>query len=297
MWYKERTITIELINTKLFMKETKQNLALPIAIVVAGVLIAGAVLYSGKEPSPATEEIPNTEETVIENPVIEQKDEILSLGHARGSENAPITLVEFSDPECPYCAHYHATMDTVYEEYGESGDLAWHYVHLFPFDARPDVHPNARAQAEAAECAGAVGGDEKFWEFMSAVFAADEPRDMEKIATNLSLDITAFNACIENGDFAESVDTQHSFAYDTLGLRGTPHSVVILQDGTGYKINGAYPIDTVAITIEAALAGVGAGKIQAFLDMFQDRTTTEESINAYVQSEFIPAIQAAQETQ
>lgn len=187
-------------------------------------------------------------------------------------------------------------MDKLFEEYGKDGTLAWRYVHLFPFDSRPDVHQNARAQAEAAECAGSVGGGEMFWVFLSRVFEAKEPRDMTAIATDLGLDIVSFNTCIENKTFAESVSEQHNLSYNTLGLRGTPHSVVILEDGTGYRINGAYPIDTVAITLEAALAGVETGKIQKFLDMFQEQGTTEESLNEYVQREFIPAIIAAQGT-
>ena len=278
------------------MKEKKQDLAMPIAIVIAGILIAGAVIYSDTEKTDASKlaATPNNIETMVENSTVDQRDLISSTGHIRGDKKAPLTLVEFSDPECPYCAHFHATVDELFDKYGKDGTLAWQYIHLFPFDDRPDAHPNARAQAEAAECAGSIGGEDMFWTFLSRVFEAEEPRDMNAIANDLGLDTASFNACMENNTFADSVSKQQDLSYNTLGLRGTPHSIVILEDGTGYQINGAYPIDTVAITLEAALAGVGAGKIQRFLDMFQEQGVTEATINAYVQTEFIPAITAAQ---
>ena len=75
------------------------------------------------------------------------------------------------------------------------------------------------------------------------------------IAENLDLDLKEFSECVENKTFADEVSKQHDFGV-SLGLRGTPHSMVILRDGTGFRINGAYPYQTVELTIEAALSGV-----------------------------------------
>ena len=113
------------------------------------------------------------------------------------------------------------------------------------------------------------------------------------IAENLDLDLKEFSECVENKTFADEVSKQHDFGV-SLGLRGTPHSMVILRDGTGFRINGAYPYQTVELTIEAALSGVGAGKIQQFLDMFQEEGITEEDLNIFVQEQIVPTIEAYQ---
>jgi protein-disulfide isomerase len=280
------------------MKEQKQNLGLPIAIVLAGVIIGGAVIYSnGQNPATDTADTntTQTEEITYEDSVIAEKDQMLTFGHQVGDPDAPIVVVEFSDPQCPFCANFHLTMDKIMETYGANGSVAWRYIYLFPFDSRPDVHPNARPLAEAIECAAKVGGEDMYWAFTKAVFEGEKngTTDVEKIGADLGLNVNALNACIENKETVDIVDKQHTFS-ESLGLRGTPHSVVILPDGTGYRINGAYPYDTVAITIEAALAGVPSGKIQYFLDLFQQQGITENDINAFVQKEFVPAITAAQ---
>ena len=82
--------------------------------------------------------------------------------HIRGSINAPVTIIEFSDFQCPYCGSFHETMQQVMASYPK--DVRWVYRH-FPLDG---LHPYARQAAEASECAG---DQDKFWEYTDGMFS------------------------------------------------------------------------------------------------------------------------------
>jgi len=82
----------------------------------------------------------------------------------KGDKNAPISIVEYSDIDCPFCKRHHPTLDQLVEEY--DGQVNWVYRH-FPLD---QLHPDARKKAEASECAGDQGGNEAFWEFLDLLY-------------------------------------------------------------------------------------------------------------------------------
>lgn len=98
-------------------------------------------------------------------PPVEKTDHIL------GTTNAPITLIEYSDLECPYCARFHPVLTELVKKY--PNDLLWVYRH-FPLDS---IHPHARAKAEAAECAFAQGGETVFWNYVEKLFELKVPKD------------------------------------------------------------------------------------------------------------------------
>lgn len=94
--------------------------------------------------------------------------EVAEEDHIRGNPNAPITLVEFSDFECPFCRRFHPTVQQAMAEYGDQ--IRWVYKH-FPLD---QIHPQARPAAEASECIAEQKGDEGFWQFTDAIFKIQE---------------------------------------------------------------------------------------------------------------------------
>ena len=106
--------------------------------------------------------------------------------HILGDINAPVKIIEFSDPECPYCKRFHTTMEQIIAEYGKGGQVAWVYRH-FPLDS---IHPKSRKEAEAIECAGEQG---KFWEYTSKIYEVTpsnnklDPNQLYKIAIDLGL--------------------------------------------------------------------------------------------------------------
>src|SRR3989344_9114839 len=112
---------------------TLEKLSVPIAIVIAGILIAGSLYYSStKSPAKVTNTLPATNNDVEMRP-------ISSDDHILGNPNAEVIIVEYSDTECPFCKVFHATMRRVMDEYGKDGKVAWVYRH-FPIDS---LHPKA----------------------------------------------------------------------------------------------------------------------------------------------------------
>lgn len=229
------------------------NFNVPLAIVAAGVLVAGAILFvgfGGKGDGPNTAAVGDAEPA----PEISvTKDD-----HILGNPDAPVILVEFSDLECPFCKTFHQTMKQVMEEYGGDGKVAWVYKH-FPIDS---IHPKARKEAAAAECAAKLGGAVKFWEYTDKVFEITpsnnglDPALLPKIAEEIGLKKDDFNSCLATS--AESgIDKQIQDNLDegvALGVRGTPFTVIVTKDGVApTPINGAQAFETVKAMIDAAL--------------------------------------------
>lgn len=235
------------------MNENSFNI--PLAIVIAGVLVAGAIMYvgfgDGATKGANTAAVGDTEPA--------PKISISADDHILGNPDAPIILVEFSDLECPFCKTFHQTMKKVMETYGGDGKVAWVYKH-FPIDS---IHPKARKEAAAAECAGKLGGAVAFWEYTDKVFQVTpsnnglDPNLLPKIAGDIGLDTAAFNTCLadsaNNGiDKIVQDDTSEGLA---AGVNGTPFTVLIAKDGKSpVPINGAQPFETVKAIIEQALA-------------------------------------------
>lgn len=227
------------------------SLGVPIAIVIAACLIAGAIIYTGSGktaplPTP-TKEIPTNEtpEVVIEP--------ITADDHMQGSPTAPIVIVEYSDYDCPFCKNFHETMNKIMDEFGGSGKVAWVYRH-FPLT---QLHPNAPKIAEASECVTELGGNTAFWTFTDLVFserAVNAPTDMNKLvdfATQAGVNADTYTACVNSGKYAETVKEDTTSALNT-GARGTPYSFVIVGDSR-QAINGAQPFANVRAIVQAAI--------------------------------------------
>ena len=120
---------------------------MPIAIVIAGALIAGAVYWSARGDSVAV--APQPQAVAGYTAGLENMNPVEDSDHIRGNPNTPVKIVEYSDMECPFCKRFHSTMQQVMDEYGKNGKVAWVYRH-FPLDS---IHSQARTEAVASECA------------------------------------------------------------------------------------------------------------------------------------------------
>jgi protein-disulfide isomerase len=169
--------------------------------------------------------------------------------HMRGDKNAEITLLEYSDFECPFCSRFHPTLVQALNEY--KGKVRWVYRH-FPLNS---IHPNAQKAAEASECASEQG---KFWEMADKMF--------EKQAAGLSItqlsalakeagvrDIKKFDSCVSSGKYAQLVAADLASG-EAAGVTGTPGTIVIGKDGSKQLIPGALPYDSVKQIIDSMLA-------------------------------------------
>src|SRR3989344_1224206 len=141
---------------------------------------------------------PNPNQPTVGTVVPANKDE-----HIKGSPNADIVLIEYSDLECPYCSRFHPTMQQVLQAYGDK--VAWVYRH-FPLNS---IHPGAQKKAEAAECVTELGGNDKFWKFADLVFAKSAETsasavlvtDLKGFATQAGVDGDKFQTCLDSGKY------------------------------------------------------------------------------------------------
>lgn len=173
------------------------------------------------EPAPAPEPEPAAKQTF----------NITKSDHVRGDFNAPITLVEFSDFECPFCERHYPTMNQIISNY--KGKVRLVYKH-FPLS----FHPNAQKAAEAAECASEQG---KFWEYHDKLFT-NQPNGLstdkfKQWAGELKLNAKKFNDCLDTGKYAAKVkaDAQEGAQ---KGVNGTPATFV-----NGQLVSGAVPYE------------------------------------------------------
>ncbi len=230
--------------------------AVPGAVIIAGLLIAGALLYGGNSDNDAKNNKVDSQEgkAAQQAPALDNINPITKDDHILGDINAPVKIVEYSDLECPYCKRFHQTTKQIMDEYGKTGKVALVFRH-FPLE---QLHSKAPKEAEATECAAELGGNAGFWAYLDRLFEVTpsnnglELSQLPEIAKYVGLDVDKFNSCLNSGKYADKVAKDLANAAATGG-RGTPWSIVVVKDGSKYPINGAQPYSQVKTIIETAL--------------------------------------------
>ncbi len=171
--------------------------------------------------------------------------EVAGDGPSRGPANAPVTIVEFSDYECPFCQRAEPILQEVLKRYPDKVRLVFRH---FPLP----MHPNARPAAEAALCANEQG---KFWEFHEKVFSGKglEEADLKGYASAAGIDAEKFEACVAERRFKDKVDADAK-AGSEAGVSGTPAFFV-----NGIMLSGAMPVEKFSAIIESELKNPKAG--------------------------------------
>ena len=228
------------------MEETNKNFdwtkfILPGAILIAGVLISSAVIYSnGGFGGPAS--IRDTPGDIKK--VSADDDSYL------GDEDAPVVLIEFSDFQCPFCrSFWRDTLSLIKSEYIDTGKVKFVYRD-FPLS----FHPGAMPAAQATECAEEQG---KFWEMHDKIFSEQGKlgsgtvqfgvSELKKWASEIGLNAGNFNSCLDSQKYAEEVNNDAKDG-QAAGVTGTPGFFI-----NGRSIIGAQPFEAFKSIIEEEL--------------------------------------------
>lgn len=224
----------------------KPSVAIPVAIVIAGALIAGAVylINSGAGPAPS-----------LDSASVRPVD---GTDYVFGNPNAPVVLIEYSDLECPFCKDFHTTMKRIMDEYAASGKVAWVYRHF----AIEQLHSKAPKEAEAVECAGELGGNDAFWKYLNRIFDITPSNNnldlalLPKVAGEIGLDVARFTQCLESGKYASKIKALFNEAV-AAGARGTPHTFIAVG-GSYLPLEGSQPYASMKAAIEEILSRLPA---------------------------------------
>ena len=159
-----------------------------------------------------------------------------------GDEDAAVTLIEFSDFQCPFCLQHQSTLKQILDEY--EGKVRLVYRH-FPLTT---IHPDSQKSAEAAECAGEQG---KFWEMHDMLFENQKELSVENLkeyAKELDLDTDEFDECLDSGKYISKIQQQTKEAI-AAGITGTPGTFV-----NNDLVKGAIPFEQFKLVLDQVIA-------------------------------------------
>lgn len=230
----------------------KRDYLLPASILIAAVLIAGAVFYNaGKTNNPSNEGVPNNP-AVAGDQAAKNVRPISKKDHKLGSDDAPIKIIGFTDLECPFCKEYHNVLKQVMQEM--PGKIQF-VLRNFPLTT---LHKQAKQEAVATECVADLGGEEAFWQYVDKIFESTKSNDgldlalLPTFATQVGVDRGEFEKCLTSGDFDKLIQTNIEDG-NKSGLQGTPYSVVIAPNGQYLPLNGYMPVEQFKAALEEIL--------------------------------------------
>jgi len=237
------------------MNNKFEKFSLPVSIILAGVLIAGGIYLNGKITK---ENASNTQTSASSEDIAKTIRPVDANDHILGSSSARVIIIEYSDTECPYCKTFHSTMNSIMQEYGTSGTVAWVYRH-FPIT---ELHAKSQKEAEATECAASLGGGTKFWEYINKVYETTNSNDslettkLTEIAAQIGLSADTFNDCFQSGEFTPKVNADAKNAQELEGSTGpfSPYSIIVdTKNNEYYPVEGAYPYASIKAIIDMIL--------------------------------------------
>ena len=174
--------------------------------------------------------------------------------HIYGDPEAPVSLVEYSDFECPFCKRFHPAAKALVDR--NPGKVNWVYRH-FPLNFH---NPGAQKQAEASECAAEQGGNESFWTYTDTIYERTTsngkgfPIDrLVPLAEELGLDRAAFEECLDSGKMQARVAEDYEDGV-AAGVTGTPGNIIVNNTTGAVAVQaGAVPLDRLQVAVNRVL--------------------------------------------
>lgn len=178
---------------------------------------------------------------------------VTASDHIKGDVNAKVTLIEYSDFECPFCKNLVPTLNELLKTYGNKIRLVYRHYPL-PF------HANAQKEAEASECVAQLGGNDLFWKYADAIYERITANgtglaltDLGPLAAEVGVDQQQFQSCLDSGKY-EKLVKDSIMEGQAAGVQGTPSTFIIDSKGNSQLIVGAQPIDSFKTIIDKVLA-------------------------------------------
>ena len=227
---------------------------LSVSIIVASIIISGTMIYTSSTKTGGTAN--NNNQQQPETVKVSMDDDAVL-----GSADAPVTIIEFSDYECPFCKrHFTDVYPQIKKDYVDTGKVK---LVFRDYIAVTGHNPLANSEALAAQCAKDQGGDSAYFKYHDAVFTKTTSNgaglaltELPAIATSIGLNVTTFNQCLNSKKFQAEIDKDQADG-STAGVSGTPSFFVgkSTADGTidGTVIVGAQPYNVFKDAIEALL--------------------------------------------
>lgn len=170
----------------------------------------------------------------------------------RGNKNAKVTIVEYSDFECPFCQRFHPITQELLKIYGDKIRLVFRDYPL-PF------HANAQKEAEAGRCIAELGGSDAFWNYADKIFERSASggtgfalTDLGPLAKEVGVNQQSFQQCLDTGKYAKAVKDEMTDG-NTAGVNGTPTSFIFDGKGKTQMLVGAQPVDAFKTVIDQVL--------------------------------------------
>jgi protein-disulfide isomerase len=166
--------------------------------------------------------------------------------HIRGNKDAQISVIEYSDFECPFCKRVHGTLQQLVDDY--DGKVNWVYRH-YPLG----FHPNAEKASIATECAAELGGNDAFWAYTDLIFENQGTWTFEEYAKTVGLDAGKFNDCLNSDKYKQDVADEMAEGSEA-GVRGTPGNLIYNNEtGEAKVVSGAQPVENFKAVIDEML--------------------------------------------
>ncbi|MCF7843342.1 DsbA family protein [Candidatus Gracilibacteria bacterium] len=230
-------------------------LTTPVAIIIASIIISlGLVSYGS---------ITNGGSTAEKNKQFAGRS-IDSTDYVTGKVDSKVIVVEYSDPECPFCVKLYPTMKQLHDKYDDRVTFVYRHFPLV------SIHPKAFDESRAIACAGTIGGGKALRSYVDALygekFSTQNPNTLqfqplpqngkELIAKKIGLDNEKFSSCMNTGQTAKNVEESMKDGV-TAGVQGTPSTYVLIKTRKGYDvvtmIDGAQSVEYFEAAIDQAL--------------------------------------------
>ena len=212
----------------------KRGLNLPSAIIIAAVIISSSIFINRGNAGSMGESSDSPLDLVAD---VTEEDLV------RGDSKADITIIEYADFSCGYCAKYHPTLQQIVSEY--EGRVRWVYRHLPIFN---------KEAAVASSCGGRLGGDSAFWTYADTLYLNTDKFSSDfyrSEAVKIVIVETEYDLCMGDQILKSRIDREFTEARLLLGFNATPYTVIVDKSGRKFSFAGALPYSELKVAIDS----------------------------------------------